>query len=538
MTAWRSATLADDDYVRGQLPLPGWPDGGASLRLPTTETIPIVVHDGRGVGASLFVWNYLGPSQPIETLAPHNGSPGLVRVVIQPSTTTGRRIALDAAVASDEVELRHEIWGLAEQALDWMGAGTSFEAIWAYVAHRGLDLGPVDLALILWERFVVDDLGRVWEDRQADDGVANWNAASLWDSIEIAYWDLSRETAAPFLERTYRKARPSSLDGLEYHLDEIRHLLLSAAEEQRLGTIIHRGQDAEDELRADPEDLERRRELGWAVRRADEAREEFATRNLRLVFDIAKRYRRQIEDTTLELGDLVQAGYLGLLRAVEKFDATRGFKFSTYATWWIRQAITRWIADRSRTIRLPVHLHDQIVRMERARTSLRQSLGREPLRGELSADLGMAEDKLEELERHALMPLSLEQLMDAPLSRAVLEELEDPLADDPETIASRTMLRGYLELAMSSLTDRERTVIDLRFGLIDGQIHTLEEIGQQFNVTRERIRQLETKALEKMRRPSRTRHLMGWIPHPPKPAPTELDDEDADTAGPSEAADD
>lgn len=538
MTGWRSATLTDDDYVRGQLPLPGWPSGEASLRLPTTETIQIIVEDGRGVGASLFVWNYLGPSQPIETLAPHNGSPGMVRMVARLSTTVGRRIALDAEIESDAVEIRDEVWRLAEQALDWMGAGASFEAIWAYVAHRGVNLGPVELALILRERFVIDDLGQLCVDHEAANGVVSHDPDSLWDSIEVAYWDLAREIAAPLLERTYRKKRPSALDGLEYHLDEIRHSLLSAADEQRLGAIIHEGQDAEEELHTDPEDLERRRELGWAVHRADEAREEFVCRNLRLVFNVAKKHRWRIEGTTLELGDLIQEGYRGLLRAVEKFDPGRGFKFSTYATWWIRQAITRCVADQSRTIRLPVHRHDEIAQLRRSRRSLRQSLGREPLSEELVVDLGIAAEKLEELEQYELTPFSLEELMTDPSSHAALEELEDPLADDPEISVSRSMLRSYLELAMDGLTDRERTVIHLRFGLTDGQVHTLEEIGQQFKVTRERIRQLETKALAKMRRPSRVRHLVGWIPRSPKPAPAELDDDDAATDGPGEVADD
>lgn len=535
MTAWRSAALTLDDYQRGRIPLPGWPSGEASLRLPTTETVQITVEDGRGSGASVFVWNYLAPLQAIETLAPQNGFPGLVRIVMRAPATAGHRIAVEPE--SDPVEPRDEVWRLTEQALAWMGDGASFEAIWAYLEYRGLRLPPSALAHLIDERFMVDDLGRIWNDSGAAWGNVYPDREAQWDNIEIAYWEIAEAVDAPHLDRTYRKRRPSFLDGLEYHLDELRHPLLSAADEERLGTMIHGGQEAENELHTDPKDLDRRRELGWAIHRADVAREELATHNLRLVFDIAKRSRREIEHTTVDLGDLVQAGYLGLLRAVEKFDPTKGFKFSTYATWWIRQAMNRWIADQSRTIRLPVHLHEEIVQVERTRASLRQSLGREPLPEELAGDLQIDAGRLERLERYALTPLSLEELLNDPSSMIDLEELEDPLAEDPEVSVYRDILHEGLESAIADLPERERTVIHLRFGMTDGHVHTLDHIGREFNLTRERIRQIETKALAKMRQSSRLRRLTGWIPDP-NPPRSEGGDSDVASDGSGNVADD
>jgi RNA polymerase sigma factor (sigma-70 family) len=510
VTTWRSATLTDDDYVSGQIPLPDWSDGENSLGRPTAEVVKVVVKGGRGSGASLFVWNYLAPAQSIETVKPHNGSPGFVRILPCRSEVGVRRVTPARPHGGDPVDIRDEIWRLAKQALEWMGTGASFEAIWAYVAHRGVNLGPAQLAYVLEERFTIDDLGRVSEDPERASGLSRGGSDAVWGNIEIAHWELEGEVAPPYLDRTFRKKRPSSLDGLEYHLDEMGESLLTAADEQRLGALIRAGQAANEELRRTPQDLARRRELGEAIDRADEARGEFATRNLRLVLAIAKKYLRRIEDSSLGLADLVQAGHLGLLRAIEKFDPSRGFKFSTYATWWVKQAITRSIANDSRTIRVPVHVHDRLIRMERARVTLRHALGREPTLSELARDLGATRGELDILLSQTRVPLSLDGLMENSEDRMELEQLEDPDAEDPAEAAMSGVaseLRGILD----SLNDRERTIVELRYGFLDGKRRTLEEIGQHFNLTRERIRQLELQALEKIRKPSNLRRI-GLMP--------------------------
>jgi len=506
VAAWVSAILAEEDYLRGRLPLPGWPEGAAVLRLPTAETIPITVEDGHGLGAALFVWNYLAPHQQIATHVPHSGSPGLLRIAMQPPADQVRRFGLDASAESEQGEIREEVLRWAEQALGWMGEGSAFEAVWAFVAHRVPSIGPVDFASILVEQFSIDDLGCVWLNGEGIGSVTHPDTDSAWDNVEIAYWELAGEVEEPFIERMYRKRRASSLDGLEYHLDEIRHSLLSAADERRLGAAIQQGLEAETELHSDPKDVDRRRELGWAIRRADEAREDFATRNLRLVFDVARKYLKQIENTALDLGDLVQAAYLGLLRAVLKYDPTRGFKFSTYATWWIRQAITRHIADRGRTIRLPVHLVDRLSRIQRETWRLRQLHGRDPTSHELADAFGLEVAEVSRMVSLSTVPRSIHELVSEEMVSGV--GIADP--EDLSDMANALVVRRVLLEAVGSLGDRERRIIELRFGLIDGQNRTLEEVGSEFRLTRERIRQLQNAALSQLRESRALRKAAGY----------------------------
>ena len=323
-----------------------------------------------------------------------------------------------------------------------------------------------------------------WEPGPEDvmDDVANTKWDDLHDGLGIVVADLE-----------------SSLDDpVRMYLREIGRVpLLSAEEEVRLAQRMERGKA--ERLKAVPN-------LRY-IDDGEEAQRRLTEANLRLVVSVAKKYIGR----GMSLLDLIQEGNIGLIRAVEKFDYTKGYKFSTYATWWIRQAITRAIADQARTIRIPVHMVETINRLIRISRRLLQDLGREPTSEEIAAQMEITAEKVREIIKVSQEPVSLETPIGEEDDSHLGDFIEDHTALAPADAASHQLLKEQVEDVLDSLTERERKVLQLRFGLDDGRSRTLEEVGKEFHVTRERIRQIEAKALRKLRHPSRSRKLKDYL---------------------------
>jgi len=304
-------------------------------------------------------------------------------------------------------------------------------------------------------------------------------------------------------------------DPVRAYLKEIgRVSLLSPELEVLCARKIEAGQEAAAELAAmrasaslDKVPFEQRRSAERAIHEGSEAKDLLIEANLRLVVSIAKRYRNR----GMAFLDLIQEGNLGLMRAVEKFDYRRGFKFSTYATWWIRQAITRAVADQARTIRIPVHMVETINKIVRTQRQLSQELGREPTVEEVSARTQFPVERVRELQRISQDTISLEQPISEEEDFSLSDLIEDHTAEVPVDAATRMLLNEAVKRALSELSEREQEVVRLRFGLDDGRIRTLEEVGQIFGVTRERIRQIEMKTLAKLRHPMVSRPLRDYV---------------------------
>lgn len=299
-------------------------------------------------------------------------------------------------------------------------------------------------------------------------------------------------------------------DHVKMYLKEIGKVnLLTAEEEMSLAKRMVDGEEAKTQIEEMSEDIteETAEQLNLLIADGEQAKKSLAEANLRLVVSIAKRYVGR----GMMFLDLIQEGNLGLIKAVDKFDYTKGYKFSTYATWWIRQAITRAIADQARTIRIPVHMVETINKLVRVSRQLVQELGREPTPEELAKELNMPVEKVREISKISQEPVSLE----TPIGEEEDSHLGDFIPDDdapaPSEAASFVLLKEQLGTVLNTLTPREAKVLRLRFGLDDGRARTLEEVGKEFEVTRERIRQIEAKALRKLRHPSRSKKLKDFL---------------------------
>ena len=319
----------------------------------------------------------------------------------------------------------------------------------------------------------------------------------------------SEESAEPDEKQLAAEAgQPAVGDSVRLYLHEIGATdLLTMDEEVWLSKRIELGRFAEERLReADLRSAERRSLTALQLDGAA-ARDHLIQANLRLVVSVAKRYVGR----GMTLLDLIQEGNIGLMKATEKFDYKRGFKFSTYATWWIRQAITRSISDQSRTIRLPVHVGETINRVRKIAHRLQQILEREPTEDEVGRALELSPERVRQILNHSRQPISLEAPVGSEGDAFLGDFIEDDKLPQPIEVASHHLLKEQIAEALGKLSERERKIIQLRFGLADGKFRTLEEVGREFGITRERIRQIEAKALRKLRHPSYSRRLRGYL---------------------------
>jgi RNA polymerase primary sigma factor len=341
---------------------------------------------------------------------------------------------------------------------------------------------------------------------------ADGDADTATEGSSEFVWDDEEESEA--LRQARKDAEmTASADSVRAYLKQIGKVaLLNAEEEVDLAKRIEAGLYAAERLRQAEETSEKlamqaRRDLRWIVRDGERAKNHLLEANLRLVVSLAKRYTGR----GMAFLDLIQEGNLGLIRAVEKFDYTKGYKFSTYATWWIRQAITRAMADQARTIRIPVHMVEVINKLGRIQRELLQDLGREPTPEELAKEMDITPDKVLEIQQYAREPISLDQTIGDEGDSQLGDFIEDSEAVVAVDAVSFTLLQDQLQSVLQTLSEREAGVVKLRFGLTDGQPRTLDEIGQVYGVTRERIRQIESKTMSKLRHPSRSQVLRDYL---------------------------
>lgn len=312
------------------------------------------------------------------------------------------------------------------------------------------------------------------------------------------------------LEKTFATASHAKInDPVKMYLKEIGQIpLLDPKEEPIIARQIQEGEEAKEAMKSPDLSDEEKKKLAKVVADGEQAKQTLISSNLRLVVSIAKKY---VGRGMLFL-DLIQEGNCGLIKAVEKFDYTKGFKFSTYATWWIRQSITRAIADQARTIRIPVHMVETINKLTRIQRQLVQDLGRDPLPEEIAEKMeNISAEKVREIQKIALDPVSLETPIGEEDDSHLGDFIEDKDTLSPDDYTNNQLLKDEINAVLQGLTEREEKVLRLRFGLLDGRTRTLEEVGKEFNVTRERIRQIEAKALRKLKNPNRCKRLRDFV---------------------------
>ncbi|MGY5885156.1 RNA polymerase sigma factor [Modestobacter lacusdianchii] len=383
--------------------------------------------------------------------------------------------------------------------------GTGEGTVLTAVASDGAAVAVVDAGA---EGLKLDETVVTGKDGVAETGEADKEDAEGGDFE----WDDEEESEA--LRQARKDAElTASADSVRAYLKQIGKVaLLTAEEEVDLAKRIEAGLYGAERLRQVEEEGQKlspqmRRDLNWIVRDGERAKNHLLEANLRLVVSLAKRYTGR----GMAFLDLIQEGNLGLIRAVEKFDYTKGYKFSTYATWWIRQAITRAMADQARTIRIPVHMVEVINKLGRIQRELLQDLGREPTPEELAKEMDITPEKVLEIQQYAREPISLDQTIGDEGDSQLGDFIEDSEAVVAVDAVSFTLMQDQLTSVLQTLSEREAGVVRLRFGLTDGQPRTLDEIGQVYGVTRERIRQIESKTMSKLRHPSRSQVLRDYL---------------------------
>jgi len=365
----------------------------------------------------------------------------------------------------------------------------------------------------------IDDIITIFPEAERDIDLLE-EAYSALIAADIPYIDEELEVDDQFTEKQVEEdivieedddnhlASVDADDTVGLYLKEVGRVpLLNAEEEVKLAKRIERGRLAREELARGPVNDQRKRELRHGIEDGWAAREHLITANSRLVISVAKKYMGR----GVPFLDLIQEGNIGLIRAAKKFDYRRGHKFSTYATWWIRQAVTRAIADQGRTIRVPVHMGDQINKLLRVSHQLTQKLGRDPTTEEMADLLGVTPKKVENMIQVARRPLSLETPTDEEEDSVLADFIQDEESPAPVDTVTQNLLQEHLKEVLNSLPPREVRILQLRYGLLDGQSYTLEEVGRKMGVTRERVRQIEAQALSRLRHPGHRRKLVDYL---------------------------